>query len=335
VWSFADTMTIVIHEWPLATIISINPATAMEHEMIHFSAVKSSNLARYLWTSSLDGEFSNTTSSSISYSGLSNGTHIISLLVMNKNVVWSDPTTIEIHVNGKPVVETLEMTPNPSMESDFVMCEIVVHDDGTVQNYVLLSSIDGTLYDGPFPSFTIHNISLGFHTLQLRIQDNYGVWSDPYTTYLEVMADPIPNELPKIEITEPHGQNSFSGTIRGTAQDPDGTVERVEVSIDGGNWLPAKGTEDWHYTFDIGRFPSGNHSISVRAFDGEDYSEILEITVTIGQPDPNNGTGGGNGDNDTEGESGNSTNTMFLLTLIASLGILVVCLFLPWDKWMK
>ena len=335
VWSFADTMTIVIHEYPLAIINSINPATAMEHEMIHFSAVKSSNLARYLWASSLDGEFSNTTSSSISYSGLSNGTHIISLLVMDKNVVWSDPTTIEIHVNGKPVVEILEMTPNPSRESDSVMCEIVVHDDGTVQNYVLLSSIDGTLYDGPFPSFTIHNISLGFHTLQLRIQDNHGVWSDPYTTYLEVMADPIPNELPEIEITEPHGQNSFSGSIRGTAQDPDGTVERVEVSIDGGNWLPAKGTKDWHYTFDIRHFPSGNHSISVRAFDGEDYSEILEIIVTIGQPDPNDGTGGVNDGNDTDGDSDNTPNSMLLLTLIAGLGLLVVCLFLPWDKWMK
>jgi serine protease AprX len=72
-------------------------------------------------------------------------------------------------------------------------------------------------------------------------------------------------------------------SITGTAFDPDmdDYVESVEVEINGGGWTPANGTTAWEFWWDTLPHTNGQYLISVRAYDGEEYSAIFNITVNL------------------------------------------------------
>ena len=68
--------------------------------------------------------------------------------------------------------------------------------------------------------------------------------------------------------------------IRGTASDNDGDIQQVEISIDGSSWVIATGTDTWYYDWDA-TILEGEYTLSVRAYDGEDYSNIAMVNVSI------------------------------------------------------
>ncbi len=93
----------------------------------------------------------------------------------------------------------------------------------------------------------------------------------------------VPNQPPACAITAPGPGTTVSGTysIAGTSSDPDGTVLRVEVSIDNGSWGLAGQTNPWRYDWPTQAFPDGAHTIRARAYDGTDYSAVASVTVTV------------------------------------------------------
>ena len=92
----------------------------------------------------------------------------------------------------------------------------------------------------------------------------------------------VTNHPPVVIITYPSNEESVSDTlmIQGKAWDPDGneSLIRVEVRIDGKEWVNATGTVNWAYTT---KLSNGWHIIESRAFDGKDYSNITSITVEV------------------------------------------------------
>ncbi len=77
-------------------------------------------------------------------------------------------------------------------------------------------------------------------------------------------------------------------TISGTAESPQGTIQRVEVRIGSGEWKPARGTELWTYAWDTTTLPNGAVMVSVRSYDGNTYSgvvrqqhQVTNLVVTI------------------------------------------------------
>ena len=114
------------------------------------------------------------------------------------------------------------------------------------------------------------------------------------TTTLTVNASVIPNKLPTITITSPENGAELKGTvtIKGTASDPDGTVERVDILVDG-EWFLATSTTSWEFELDTTRLENWDYVLKVLAFDGTDYSEdaILNITVANEKEDDGDGTG--------------------------------------------
>ncbi len=50
-------------------------------------------------------------------------------------------------------------------------------------------------------------------------------------------------------------------------------VAQVEISINGGAWIPAKGTDNWTYDWDTTKLKNGEYTIRVRAVDGDACSE--------------------------------------------------------------
>lgn len=134
--------------------------------------------------------------------------------------------------------------------------------------------------------------SEGTHTISAKAYDGEShSSSDSKTVTVDNHPDPPPlpqNEPPSVEIISPLDGAELNGniTIEGSASDPDGdeSITKVEVKIDdgiGGNWEPAIGTLSWAFSWNTTQYSNDDYIISARAFDGEDYSSIFTIEISV------------------------------------------------------
>lgn len=161
-----------------------------------------------------------------------------------------------------------------------------------VVSFLWVSSTDGELYNGTDPSFAISILKTGSHTISLMAQDDLGVWSEPAAMDIEIVT---PAHPPTAAITSPANGSTVSGTvtIQGTASDTNGddTIQKVEISVDGGSWTEAVGTTTWTYSLDSKGISDGDHSIRLRSYDGVDHSDIQTITITVKNDEGTSGDG--------------------------------------------
>jgi len=61
-----------------------------------------------------------------------------------------------------------------------------------------------------------------------------------------------------------------------------GIVDKVQISINGGEWNTVTGTDSWSYEWNAEKAGDGEHVIKARSSDGQDYSEEVRITVVVG-----------------------------------------------------
>ncbi len=94
---------------------------------------------------------------------------------------------------------------------------------------------------------------------------------------------PEQNQVPFIVINAPLEDAVVSNTVRvnGMAMDPDGTIIKVEVKVDGGGWQAADGTSKWSLQLSIAPLTNGPHTIYARAYDGIIYSSPVNIQVVV------------------------------------------------------
>jgi hypothetical protein len=98
-----------------------------------------------------------------------------------------------------------------------------------------------------------------------------------------------PTDPPTIAIITPEEDATVSSfvMVEGTGQDIDANG-KVEVRIDGGDWMKAIGTTSWYLTWDSELTTDGRHTISVRGTDGGDRTgPVVTVNVTVRNA-PNN-----------------------------------------------
>ena len=266
---------------PKANISLVTLDQPIEGEVIHFlgQGKAYNSITRYVWRSSIDEELYNGSLPSFTQTNLSNGTHLIYLKVRDDFGVWSEEVSISLTINGRPVAEITDISPNPVVESNTITFTAQGTDDGFIRRYVWRSDLDGSLYNGSNTVFTLSNLSAGNHTIYMKVLDDMGAWSREVNTTLTI----TPNTIPTISITIPGEGDTVKGevTIQGTASDEDGTVEKVEISVEGEPWLPATGTESWSFALDTHELDNREYTIKVRSFDGKNYSDENSITVRV------------------------------------------------------
>ncbi len=124
----------------------------------------------------------------------------------------------------------------------------------------------------------------GTHILGFRGYDGEN-HSEIREITLEVLNTQQENRKPVIIIESPanHSEGSGTITISGTASDEDDNeaIETVEVSVSGGDWEEVSGTTSWSFEWDTTYMVDGDYSLGFRAFDGDDYSEVEEIILTV------------------------------------------------------
>jgi hypothetical protein len=87
--------------------------------------------------------------------------------------------------------------------------------------------------------------------------------------------NPSVNWYPTVEILTPSQLDVLLNdvvNISGTSYDYKGTVEKVEIRINDGEWIQATGTTEWFYEWDISQISGGRYYIYARSYDGEDYT---------------------------------------------------------------
>ena len=86
-----------------------------------------------------------------------------------------------------------------------------------------------------------------------------------------------------VDITYPNAGQTVFGyvNITGTAYDANGNLSAVYVKIDNGSWQLANGTTNWYYGWNTTLISEGEHIIYAKSYDGTNYSEIKNITITV------------------------------------------------------
>jgi len=217
VWSGeTSTQITVLKVKPLATINSISPNPAAEGTTVYFEGegTDDGTVTRYVWRSSLDGEFFNSTTANFSTDELSVGMHNISLRVLDNYGVWSDEESETLWIiHEMPVAQIDSITPGLSFGTDTVDFRGYGSDDGTITRYVWRSSLDGELHNGTTSNFSTDELSVGIHNISFKVQNIYGVWSDEISDTLlrlEVLIVSItPNPAEKKQLIE------FEGSLNG------------------------------------------------------------------------------------------------------------------------
>lgn len=122
----------------------------------------------------------------------------------------------------------------------------------------------------------------GEHTIMVRSTDGNS-FSETVELTL-VVANEIINPI-EIFIDDPPNTATVSDivTISGHCIKNGGndTIVSVEISIDYSNWSTVSGKENWSYVWDTREYSNGIHDVLIRAFDGDYYSEFVELQFQI------------------------------------------------------
>jgi len=152
-------------------------------------------------------------------------------------------------------------------------------DDGPWDNATSFNQSNGE-WSYEWNTTTVENGN-GEYTIRARAIDNEG-YSSPDSKVTVIVNNSGVNWRPNVEILSPKDK-IVSGivTISGTASDKDGSVEKVEISIDGDEWQEIEGTAEWSHEWDTSNILFGIVTISARSYDGEHYSSIVSIDVIV------------------------------------------------------
>jgi len=276
-WSDENASNLVIHEKPVANIVSVQPDHINKGEIIYFIGNGSDDgtIMKFQWNSSIDGVLSYV--STFQKSSLSIGNHTISLRVQDNNGKWSDNVTSFIKVNIPPEAIIDSITETASEKGKRITFLGRGYDtDGYINKYLWSSSIDGTLNSKKF--FNISDLSLGNHIISFSVADERGVWSEEITDRVWIYTKPVLTVRENITV-EPGHTISFSCF----ATDEDGTVVKYEWDFDGDGIYDKESTKDGVALFAYNK--EGTYNVEIRVTDNDGFSTKGARTITVKERD--------------------------------------------------
>ena len=121
---------------------------------------------------------------------VSGNVHSVSLSFKGENIVIGSDSGLFTYYepmldNQAPIAVIESLEPSISLPGESVLFQgSGVDSDGYVMNFHWYSSIDGNLSFEQ--NFTISNLSMGLHSIFLRVEDNEGRWSSPISSTLGI-----------------------------------------------------------------------------------------------------------------------------------------------------
>ena len=118
---------------------------------------------------------------------------------------------------------------------------------------------------------------------QVRLEASDGFFTARLDWNISVFAAGTPLSGLSCTIQQPASGKKVSGKLQvlGFCNITLGTVARVEVRVDQRQWTLASGTTSWNDLLDTSGLSNGRHTITVRAWDGTNYSRNATITIDV------------------------------------------------------
>jgi parallel beta-helix repeat protein len=277
-----------------AYISSISPNPATHDETITFDGygIPQDEIIGWEWKIN-----NNIVSSSedFTYPGLSTGTYSIYFRVQNIHGEWSTYTQQTLVIksqqstpqeNHQPIAYITTINPSPVTYGQQVSFQGYGEDsDGTISAYYWTSNIDGEI--GQSNSFYKSDLSIGTHTIYLKVRDNEGKLSETVTRTLTVLPDTSnPNNIaPTADADGPYsGFANVSVSFNGLkSSDSDGTITIYR-------WTFGDGTTGANSTTSHIYSNPGTYPISLTVTDNNGKTDTDTTTVTIQPQEENNNT---------------------------------------------
>jgi hypothetical protein len=271
---------------PLAVIDSISPSPARFSDEISFSGSGEDYdgiIVAYEWTSSRDGFLSD--EEDFSTTGLSGGSHNISLRVQDNSNRWSDyhNITLVVYPNSLPIAVIDSISPSPAEKGTTVFFNGTSSDsDGTIVAYLWESSIDGEL--STEEDFTTTNLSIGNHTITFMVQDDDGAWSASLEgggnvsipgISLWIYASPV-----AIAGQDSTGTPGVPLQFSGAGTDEDGTIAKYEWDFDGDGVFEWSSTENGRELNIYNNEDTYTATLRVTDNDGFTDTDTVEVTIS-------------------------------------------------------
>jgi len=193
-----------LQDKPVAQITSIYPNPAEDGDSVHFQGNSISDNPIIGWEWKAGGNIIGN-KGSFYYSALSVGTYTISFKVYD-GAQWSDPAfrTLVIQSvsssNTKPSITNMKAMPTETTygKTVYFFADATDPDDDTIETYKWTSNIDGEIYSGSSNSFSTSSLSVGTHTINLKVKDDQGKWSDTESIGLKINAQQTQNNNPPV-----------------------------------------------------------------------------------------------------------------------------------------
>jgi hypothetical protein len=118
----------------------------------------------------------------------------------------------------------------------------------------------------------------GNYTVKLKVLDGKG--GEGTQEFILVVKNRV---KAKIEFTTPQENIKVKGKLAVAGKITKGTLDVVivQLRVDSGEWMNASGNLTWSYTLETAKLKNGVHILQARAYDGTDYSDYVNLTITV------------------------------------------------------
>jgi len=119
------------------------------------------------------------------------------------------------------------------------------------------------------------------------------IFEDSRSGRWEIYFSFMINEPPICEVLSPSEGESLEGVVNitGVSHDPDGndsaliTTVRITGDWYDSDWITAAGGAEWWYLFNTTILINGEYLIQARCYDGKAYSQLVQLTVNVKNPE--------------------------------------------------
>jgi len=267
----------ILYREPSARIDSITPSAAQPPvDSITFQGsgiVNGGSIARWEWSSSMDGILGTSSSFTKSALELTVGAHAIAFRVRDSHGNWSDSVSANITVNNALPTAKLSGIPGAAVLAGSVLNLSLGGQDSDENGHAIVAGelrLDGTVVANSIGSYNLTAPAQpGNYTISYRVLDDEGYWSDRTSQTLTVLGAPCTLSLSS---SSAHfGASGGNGSINVAASANDCTWQSgnplIWVTITSGASGSGNGTLDYTVAANTStNSRSGNLTIAGQSF---------------------------------------------------------------------
>ena len=217
------------------------------------------------------------------------GTYPVSIEVSDGVISVSQDFLIKVDQANRPPRFIDNPLNNATIGKEYVYIPGVIDDDGDVLIYSLTTGIAGMTINATTGviKWTPNTGQKGNNSVSLRVFDSKG--GEAFQNFVINVTEETSPPPTKVNCTigypSPNAIVSRNIVVAGNAIKGTNPVIRVQIRIDGGNWLNATGIENWTYSLNTSLLKIGQHTIEARAFDNLFVSDTASVNFSVSNPE--------------------------------------------------